>query len=100
MSTLESKDRCCGDYPALWRFVYDQVVPVVRSVYGTGEVETVGHTIQETHFDVVALTKELAAATFNADHPPARCKLRSGPDFICYVDRFVHVAKNYGGHFS
>jgi hypothetical protein len=56
MSTKESKENCAGRYPALWRIKYQFNQRIVRSVYGTGEVETVGMQLADAQYDVVALT--------------------------------------------
>jgi hypothetical protein len=99
MSDKASKENCAGDYPALWRIKYKFDQRIVRSVYGTGEVETVGMQIAEGQYDVVAMTPGLARETFNK-FGPYQPKEPSEPEFICYVDAFCHVGKHYGGHFS
>lgn len=99
MSDKASKERCCGDYPALWRIKYNFDQRIVRSVDGTGEVETVGMQVAQGQYDVVALTPGLARETF-LKHGPYQPKDASEPEFVCYVDAITHTAKYYGGHFS
>lgn len=87
MSTKESKENCAGRYPALWRIKYQFNQRIVRSVWGTGEVETVGTQLADAQYDVVAQTADLASAAFK-DH--VYTPLNPGePEFICYVDATV-----------
>lgn len=98
MSDKASKERCCGDYPALWRIKYQFNQRIVRSVYGTGEVETVGMQLADAQYDVVALTPGLANEAFKKHvYEPIS---PAEPEFVCYVDSIVHAARYYGGHFS
>lgn len=101
MSDLQSKERCSGRYPALWRFVYSHEVNERQFDAGTGDNENTGRTLTiEGQYDVVALGEGLAIEAFKIDYPASVYALRSGPTFVCYVDAIVHFAKGYGGHFS
>jgi len=97
MSSKQSKERCVGDYPAVWRFTYNHKIRLGQS-NGFGEVETVGWLDGQEHFDVVAVTPELAQASFQKnfghqlkypDDSNYAVRLVSGPEFICYVDSTV-----------
>lgn len=99
MSTKESKDRCVGEYPALWRFTYTHEVPV-RVADDTGDSEFSHMETVHGQFDVMALTPGLAVEAFKINHPATNYALKEGPTFVCYVDAVVSIAKGYGGHFS
>lgn len=104
MSTKESKERCSGEYPALWRVAYKFTQQVRRSVPGTGETELVGHQLADGQYDVVAMSAAFAMATFCANCPVFSGDLAAGtvkdPEFIAYVDAITLTQKNYGGHFA
>lgn len=99
MSAKPEDPRSFRDHPALWRITYKFDQRIVRSVAGTGEVETVGMQIAGGQYDVVAITPGLARESFLL-HGPYQPKEPSEPEFICYVDAICHIAKGYGGHFS
>lgn len=101
MSTRESKERCAGEYMALYRFHFSHESSERVFDPGTGDNEITGRMLtHEGQYDVVALTQVLAAAAFHLKFPASIYTLLSGPEFICYVDGVVHVAEYYGGHFS
>lgn len=101
MSNLASKERCSGAYPAVWRFLYSHEVCEREWVEGTGESESTGRMVTiEGQYDVVALTQGFAIEAYKMEHPASIYTLRSGPEFICFVDAMIGVSKNYGGHFS
>jgi len=98
MSTKESKERCAGDYPAVWRFTYDHGVRIVHSE--CNEVVTDGWTRGQSNFDVLALTPALAEAAWEkefgnrsryAEGDNFGVKKLSGPEFICYLDATISV---------
>jgi hypothetical protein len=102
MSTKESKDRCVGDYPAMWRIPYRFTQDIVQSTYGTGEVERIGSQEAKEFFDVVAVTPALALAAWEKEYGHRENRKdgeRFGvwrlddPKFVCYVDAFVEVSR-------
>lgn len=86
MSRKEDHDRPFGDYPSLWRIRYKFDQRIVRSVPGTGEVETVGTQLAEGVFDVVAQTAGLALETFKVAKYVDQLKEYGEPEWVCYVD--------------
>lgn len=97
MSGLNSKERCCNEYPALWRIRYSYSQRIVRSVEGTGEVETVGKQTAAEDFDVVAVTAELALAAYADKHKPEHYTRLTNPERICYIDASIGIGSMYGG---
>lgn len=97
MSGLKSKERCCNEYPALWRIRYSYQQQIVQSVYGTGEVETIGHQPAEEDFDVIAVTAELALAAFVDQRKPHSYTRLTNPERICYIDASIGIGSMYGG---
>lgn len=103
MSTKESKVRCSGEYPALWRIRYKFEQDIRRSVEGTGETESVGKQVADGEFDCVAMSAPFAMATFLANCPVYVGDLRgtpADPEFVAYIDAITLTQKMYGGHFS
>lgn len=101
MSDKTSKENCTADYPAIWRFTFSYLQRVGHSVWGTGEVETIGHQRASGQFDVMAVNEEFARAAYNEEygwkeqHGYDEHKLISGPEFICYVDYIVKSGRGW-----
>lgn len=102
MSTKESKEGCCGDYPALWRIAYNFTQDIVQSVPFTGEVERVGSQKASEFFDVIAVTPELALAAWAKEYGRREqykegdrfgVKRTAEPEFICYVDAQIGMSR-------
>lgn len=96
VSATDSKENCVGDYYGVYRFTYTYMQPIGRSVWGTGEVETIGHQLATAYFDVLAVSPALAKAAYDkqfglhlANHDEHT--LISGPELLCYVDSMVRV---------
>lgn len=105
MSTKQSKERCSGSYPALWRIKFQFTQQIRASVYGTGETEKVGEQLAVYEYDVVSITPEMAMLTLTENCPiyaPGNkdFKVLGPPEFICFVDAITLTQHNYGGHFS
>lgn len=104
MSTKDSKERCIGEYLALWRIAYKFNQQVRRSVPGTGETELIGYRLADGQYDVVATSAAFATATFCANCPVYSGDLAAetvrDPEFIAYVDAITLTQKNHGGHFG
>jgi hypothetical protein len=97
MSGLNSKVRCSEEYPALWRIRYSYSQRIVQSVYGTGEVETIGRQNATEDFDVIATTAELAQAAYVEKHKPEHYTRLTDPERICYIDASIGIGSMYGG---
>lgn len=104
MSTKESKDRCTGEYPAVWRIAYRFTQDIVQSVAFTGEVERVGTQQAHEFFDVIATTPALALAAWTheygrrEEYPDGdRFGVRrlGAPEFICYVDYSIEARRGW-----
>lgn len=67
MSTLEDSKNLSGDYRWLWEIEYDCLRRIVRSVPGTGEVETVGRERYVAKYHVIAPDEELAKTLWRRD---------------------------------
>lgn len=102
MSRKEDHDRPFGDYPSLWRIKYRYDQRIIRSIPGTGEVETVGTQRADSQYDIVALTAGLAAETFKAMHYSTQLETMEvgEPEWICYVDAVSTTKRWRAGHFA
>lgn len=64
MSLVTPDDRLSGDYRYLWEIRYNTKRRICQSVYGTGEVETIGWDDIVASYHVIAPTEVLARATW------------------------------------
>lgn len=94
MSVIDDSQRLSGDYRWLWEVEMDTKRRIVQSVYGTGEVETIGWEPARVKLHIIAATEALAIAAWQHKHGWDKDCARVSVTKLLRIDYEIDIAKS------